>query len=95
MPHILVRTKVEDYARWKPEFDGMEDLRKANGAREARVFRSADDPNELVILLEWDNMDNARRYTGLPELREAMERSGVLGPPDISYLDQVEHMTYE
>ena len=95
MPHILVRVKVEDYARWKPEFDGMEGLRKANGARDARVFRSADDPNEVVVLLEWDNMENARRYTGLDELREAMQRSGMTGPPDIRFLDQVEHVTYE
>ena len=95
MPHVLVRVKVEDYVRWKPVYDGMEGLRKANGASDARVFRNTDDPNEVVVLLEWDNMENARRYTGLPELREAMQRGGTIGPADILYLDQVEHMTYE
>ncbi len=23
MPHLLVRSKVEDYAKWKPVFDGL------------------------------------------------------------------------
>jgi hypothetical protein len=33
-------------------------------------------------------LDNARRYAESPELREAMERAGVIGKPEILFLEE-------
>ena len=45
MSYILVRQKVEDYAKWKDAFDrGAEDHRRAAGSKGGYVFRDADDP---------------------------------------------------
>jgi heme-degrading monooxygenase HmoA len=50
------------------------------------------DPNELVILLEWDSSENARRFADAEDLREAMQRAGVADWPDVYVLEEVERV---
>jgi len=90
MPHVLVRHKVEDFARWKPHFDQHGDARKAGGCKGARVFRNAGNPNETIVLLEWDNLDNARRFAESDDLRATMQRAGVADQPDVYFLEEVQ-----
>ena len=53
-------------------------------------MRNAGDPSELVILLEWDSSENARRFA--EDLREAMQRAGVADRPDVYVLEEVERV---
>lgn len=62
MPYILIRHKVKNYARWKPVFDEHGATREENGSWGGHLFRNADDPNEIVILLEWDSLERARKF---------------------------------
>jgi heme-degrading monooxygenase HmoA len=87
MAYILVQHSVEDYERWKSGFDNNQAVRQAAGSKGGTIFRSAEDPNRLTILLEWDNLDNARAFAGSDELREAMQQAGVTGPPDLYFLN--------
>jgi hypothetical protein len=84
---MLIRHNVVDYCAWKPIFDDNGMARRANGCGQEHVFRNADDPNELVILLEWDDLERARLYADSDDLREAMARAGVTGEPDIWFLE--------
>ena len=88
MAHMLIIHRVEDYAKWHAGFDSKRDLRRENGEQFAQVFRNADDPNNLVLLFGWDNLDNARRYAQDPRLKAAMQEAGVSGPPQIVFLDE-------
>jgi hypothetical protein len=63
MPYLLIRHKVKDYARWKPCFDEHVETRKASGSKSGRLFRSAVDPNEIVALFEWDDLELAHRFS--------------------------------
>lgn len=90
MPYALFRVEVEDYERWKPGFDEHSSSRRESGSKGGRLFRNADDPNEVVILLEWDDLENARQFAQSEDLREAMQRYGVVGQPDIYFLEEVE-----
>jgi hypothetical protein len=38
-------------------FDADATARKAGGSKGGRLFRSANNPNEVVILFEWDNKE--------------------------------------
>ncbi len=90
MPYILVtRHKVEDFAKWKAEFDGDTEMRKGAGEKSYQIFRTDDDPNSLAILFEWDNLDNARKFMQSEELREKMQQAGIIGQPDIYFLEEV------
>ena len=93
MPYITIRHKVKDYDAWKPEFDAHGATRAAAGCKGGHLLRSADDPNEVVIFFEWDTMENARQFLGSPELREVMERAGVVDQPDIYFLENVENLS--
>jgi heme-degrading monooxygenase HmoA len=55
-------------------------------------LRNADDPNELLILLEWDSLENARRFADAADLREAMQRAGVADQPDVYFLEEIERL---
>lgn len=89
MPYMLVRHNVKDYAKWKPVFDEHAGFRKANGSRGGRVFRTAGDPSEVIILFEWDDLGKAQKFAQSEDLREAMERAGVNGKPDIYFVEEV------
>ncbi len=87
MSYILVRHQVSDYAKWRTVFDEHESTRKAAGSKAGHVLRSANNPNELSILLEWDSHERARQFAESDDLRNIMESAGVVGRPDIYYLD--------
>ncbi len=90
MVYVLVRHKVEDYAKWKPAFDEDADARKAAGSKGGYVFRNIDDPTENVILIEMEDLEKLRPYMQSDELREAMQKSGVIDKPDVYILDLVD-----
>lgn len=90
MAHLLVKHTVKDYATWRPVFDGHAAARKAAGARGARVFRGSENPNEITLLMEWDDPKKARQFFQAPELREVMARGGVIGQPEANFLEEVE-----
>lgn len=92
MPYALVRHKVEDYARWKPVFDEDAANREASGSRGGYLFRNADDPNELLILFEWDELDNVRQFGQSEDLREKMQQAGVADRPDFYFLEEIERL---
>ena len=88
MPALLVRHKVKDYATWKVGYDEHGATRKAAGCQGTIVFRSANDPNNVVVLAEWDSLENAQKFAASADLREKMEGLGVMEPPDVYFLNE-------
>jgi len=92
MPYLLIRHKVKDYAKWKPVFDEHGATRKKSGSKGGHLFRNADNPNELIVLFEWDDLKNARQLAQSEELKKAMERAGVSDKPDLFFLEEIEKL---
>lgn len=88
MAKMLVHHKVKDFNAWKAVYDSVYDLRKANGELTDQIFHEENDPNSLTIIFDWDSFENARKYAGSPELKAAMEKAGVLGPPEIHFITE-------
>ena len=78
MASIVRRSRVEDYARWKTVYQAGEAARQAAGWRDQQVFRNPDDPNEIVILTEVDDLERARAYAESEEVRRRQRASGLL-----------------
>lgn len=93
MPYLLIRHRVTDYERWKSELDAHGVTRQAHGSRGGQLFCNVSDPNELVILLEWDVLEKARHYAQSEELREVMRRAGVADHVTISFLKDGEQVS--
>ena len=77
MPYLLERHKVHDYVRWRAVFDADTAGREAAGCRGARIFRNADDPEEMVVLFEWDTLERARQRIESATLGRELEEAGV------------------
>lgn len=90
MATLLVRHRVRDYDRWKEIFDANANERAAAGSLGGRVFRDGDDPEDVVIVLEWADLDRARDFAEREDMQESMERAGVMGEPDFLFLAEVD-----
>ena len=93
MPALLIRHHVADYPAWKAVFDEHGITRQANGSQGGRLFRAAAAPKEVLVLLEWDDLERARLFVDSDDLHEALTRAGVAGEPDIWFLEEMDHPT--
>ena len=87
MGAMIVRHSVHDYEAWRPVYDGHEAARTAAGLSNGRVFRSAEDPNDILILFDMADRRRAEEFGRSDDLREAMQRAGVVGQPEIRFAD--------
>jgi heme-degrading monooxygenase HmoA len=89
MPSLLIHHRVADYAVWSAVFAEQEIVRLANGSRGGRILRAAADPAEILVLLEWDDLERARLFVDSDDMQEAMRRAGVIGEPAFWFLEDV------
>lgn len=54
-----------------------------------KVFRSADEPNDLFVLLEINSIENAKKFVSSDATKEAMKNAGVIGMPSIYFVEEV------
>jgi hypothetical protein len=85
---MIVRHKVKDYRSWKKAFDGHAGAQKAAGLTKPRVFRSADDRNETVILMDYKDLKMAKTFGASADLKKTMEAAGVVDQPTIYFVEQ-------
>lgn len=89
MPSLLIHHRVVDYDAWRAVFAEQEIERRANGSRGERIWRAAADPGELLVLLEWDDLERARLFVDSDDMQEAMRRAGAIGEPAIWFLEDI------
>ena len=93
MAHLLIRHKVKDYTAWKAVFDDFIETRRASGEKSWQIWHPDDDPNNLLLLFEWDSLDNARTFMANPDLKGVMEEAGVIEPPEAYFLEEYDRGT--
>jgi len=91
---LVVHHFVEDFDSWKPVFDEHEDVRRAHGEIEHRLYQDPGNHNRLVIHNDFPSVDAAQGFANDPSLPEAMERAGVTGEPSVSLANLAERKTY-
>jgi heme-degrading monooxygenase HmoA len=78
---------VADYNRWKEAFDSHLNARKRAGETGFRLFHNAEDMQEIFLLSDWQTVEEARKFMNSADLRDAMQKAGVVGAPEIQYLE--------
>jgi hypothetical protein len=66
-------------------YNGQENDRTTAGITTSRVFRSADDQNDVVILADVADISKARAWLGSNDMKTVLEKSGVVGSPSIRF----------
>ena len=83
--NLTVHLKVKDFNGWRTSYNGHEKDRVSAGITNGRVFRSPDDPNDVVILQDVADVTKARTWYGSDEMKSTLEKSGVVGSPSIRF----------
>ena len=91
--HVLrVEHAVTDYDEWKKAFDSDPIGRKKAGVLGYRILRAADDPNHVMIDLEFDSAAESDRMH--EALRELWPRVDVMRDPQARTAEVVESEEY-
>lgn len=81
MTILQIEHKVPNYEGWKKAFDNDPIDRKKSGVKRYRVYRPVDDPNYVIIDLEFDDFDNAQKtLNALKGLWSKVEGTVMVNP---------------
>ena len=86
MAMMMIHHRVQNYQAWRPIYDAHEPARNSAGLTNGRVSRSADNPDDLVILFDMADRKKAEAFAESEDLKTAMQRSGVRGRPDVQFV---------
>ncbi len=93
---IVVRIEhpVADYEAWKGAFDADPADRHGSGVRRHRIFRAKDDPNSVMLDLEFDTESEAEAV--LASLRAVWDRvqGTLILDPRAQVMEVVETQEY-
>jgi hypothetical protein len=88
MIYLYIRQTVSDYAQWREGFDIHFSTRQAGGAtREALVLRDVERPNEVIVVLGWRDLAQARLFAKSVSWQVALEQMGGIGVPEVCFLE--------
>ena len=89
--HVLrIEHQVVDYDRWKGAFDADPMDRKGSGVRRYRLDRSVEDPDLVLIDLEFDSADDAAAMHEKLRVLWAGPAAALLRGPTARVLQHVE-----
>jgi len=89
MVNVLIHHEVADYPTWKSTFDAALDWRQQHGERSCRIFHDAAKINEIILLFEWESLEEARAFVVSDELRAKMANAGVKNEPKVEFLTEM------
>jgi hypothetical protein len=94
MPILQIEHKVPSFDSWKKAFDSDPINRKQSGTRRYRIYRPSNDPNYVIVDLEFDNIaDTEAALSALRKLWNQVEGTVMFGPKT-RILDIIETREY-
>ena len=90
MALLIINHVVGNYETFKEVFLDDQERRRLLGSRGARVYRVADDPNNIRVVLEFDTVEEAKHHADNLELHEAIAwATGNVSMPSFEVLEHV------
>jgi quinol monooxygenase YgiN len=84
---MVIKHTVADFDKWKPAYIAHDSVRKAYGMTDIDLVRAIDNPNKVVVVEKIEDVQKAKDFSKLANLKEAMKKGGVKGTPEFSYWD--------
>ena len=91
---LQIEHNVPNFDGWKKAFESDPIDRKKSGVRRYRVFRPTDDPNYVIIDLEFDNITDAKAALSALRSLWVQVEGKVMVNPQTRILDVVESKEY-
>jgi hypothetical protein len=83
---MLVTHKVSNFTKWLAAYEANDSLRLAGGIHSYVIGRAFTDSNTVFVAVKVDDMEKAKNFAKSPDLKKAMQQSGVVGTPSFSFL---------
>ena len=90
MSVVIIRHKVKDFAAWRKAFDAHKPVRDKAGLSASKVYRSAGDANEVVLVFDGADIDKTKAFMASADVQDAIKAAGVTDKPDVYFLNAVE-----
>jgi heme-degrading monooxygenase HmoA len=88
MAYVLIEHQVGDFEAFRRVYLDDAERRARRGSRGGVVYRVADDPGNVIVVLEWHTLEQAREFAGSLELDQALEWAGSdISTPRVTVLD--------
>ena len=93
---LRIEHAIHDFETWKKAFDVDPARREASGVQRYRVMRPANDPNYVLVDLDFDSASDAERFlAALRELWQSRRAAPALsGSPQARIVVEVESMRF-
>jgi hypothetical protein len=88
MMYVLIRHKVADFGKWKQAYDADITSRQRAGLKETHLLHNVQDHEEVVLLLEVADLQKAMEFCHSSDLRDTMQKAGVVTKPDMMFLSR-------
>ena len=83
---VIVSLNVEDFDKWHTAFASMSSKREEVGLH-AKAHRNIDDKNNVVVIGTAPSKEVFLEMFTSPEIQELQKNIGVLGPPEVKFLE--------
>jgi hypothetical protein len=94
MTTLRIEHPVPDYDAWKQVFDKDPVDRQKSGVRRYQVLRAIDDPNYVMIDLEFDNPGDAEALLAAMRVIWDGVQGTIISKPQARIVDAVESKEY-
>ncbi|MEP7165426.1 MAG: hypothetical protein ABI741_12075 [Ferruginibacter sp.] len=86
---VIVKHTVTDFDKWKAGYMAHDSMRNAYGLSHYRLGRGIDDQKMVLVANKIADVQKAKEFAASASLKDAMKKAGVVGKPDVFYVDVV------
>jgi protein required for attachment to host cells len=92
MTYLIARLEVPDFDTWKRDRFDQDPAGRAQAGKGHRLYRSVENPNEVIVQVEFASADDARSFRERLGSSGAFDGLTVVAPPRI--VEEAEAVTY-
>ena len=81
--------KVKDFDAWFAGYEAGDSMRLANGLHNYVIGRGTKDPSMVLVSVKVDDLAKAKAFSKGASLKQAMQKSGVIGTPTFTFVNLV------
>jgi len=88
--YVIITHPIAEMAHWQKVFNEHTPAHDKAGLKLVGIYKGVENPNEITIIFEEDDIEMAKAFLNDPVTAENMKKAGVTGKPEIRYMHKVE-----